>query len=375
MHRDPWHFSRTELANQTLGLLAGGPAQALTLFAPRRTGKTEFLLQDLGPLAEQQGHRVLYLSFWQAPLAPLAVLLHALETGLKRGSFADRAKAAVIGMAPTLRLSAPALGAKAEAEIDLTQLSGKPPTDLLLHLDALLDRHTKRRKATFLLMDEVQELARDSANHGLVAALRTGLDRRPNLKVVFTGSSREGLRALFSAREAPFFHFATQMDFPVLGNEFVDHLLNTFRSVSKRRLERETMRACFYSLHASPFLFRRLLEILLMHPTLPVEEALVQLRERVASELGYPELWLRLTPLQRATARVLAQGETRPFTRQARAAIGRVMGESAPTAARVQTALRTLTNQGVADNLGAGWCLEDPEFGKWLSNVRAGGTG
>ena len=76
MAEDSWHFERAELSARILTLLTGGPAQALTLFAPRRTGKTEFLLKDLAPLAERRGHRVIYASFWQAPLSPLAVLLH-----------------------------------------------------------------------------------------------------------------------------------------------------------------------------------------------------------------------------------------------------------------------------------------------------------
>ena len=43
-----------------------------------------------------------------------------------------------------------------------------------------------------------------------MAALRASLDKRAErLRVVFTGSSREGLAAMFSARQAPFFHFAT----------------------------------------------------------------------------------------------------------------------------------------------------------------------
>ena len=133
MVKDPWHFERLELATRTLSLLTDGPAQAMTMFAPRRTGKTEFLLKDLAPLAEDQGHRVIYASFWQAPLSPLAVLLHAFELSLKRGKFSDRLRNAALTLTPKLKLSTPLPGAKAEAEIDLTSLDKKPPTDLLLY--------------------------------------------------------------------------------------------------------------------------------------------------------------------------------------------------------------------------------------------------
>lgn len=60
---DPWHFSRTELAKQVLGMFDNGLASSLTFFAPRRMGKTEFLRKDITPLAQQQGWRVFYFSF------------------------------------------------------------------------------------------------------------------------------------------------------------------------------------------------------------------------------------------------------------------------------------------------------------------------
>ena len=156
MAADPWHFPRREFTARVLKLLRDGPGQALTLFGPRRTGKTEFLLKDIAPLAEQRGHRVIYASFWQAPLSPLAVLLHAMETSLRRGTFGDRVRRSVSGLTPTLKLSA--FGAGVEAKVDLTALGGRPPDDLLVHLDDLLERVSGGSKATILLLDEVQGL-------------------------------------------------------------------------------------------------------------------------------------------------------------------------------------------------------------------------
>ena len=222
---DPWHFGRPDLARRTLTLLANGPARALTLFAPRRTGKTEFLMKDLGPLAETEGHRAIYVSFWQEPLAPLAALLHALETDLKRGGIGERLLRTGRALAPKLKLSMPMVG---QAEVDLSTLAGKPPSDLLLHLDDLLGRVSTGIKPTILMLDEVQELARSQDNEALVAALRTSLDKRSDhLRTVFTGSSREGLASMFAARQAPFFHFATPIDLPPLGEPFVNHILRT----------------------------------------------------------------------------------------------------------------------------------------------------
>ena len=365
MAADPWHFARRDFTGRVLTLLVDGPGQALTLFAPRRTGKTEFLLQDLAPLAGERGHRVIYASFWQAPLSPLAVLLHAVETSLERDTFADRVRRSALALAPTLKLSAP--GSGVAAEIDLTALRGRPPDELLLHLDDLLDRVSRRGPATILLLDEVQELARGRANAPLVAALRTSLDRRSaRLRTVFTGSSREGLAAMFSARQAPFFHFATPIDLPTLGNAFVDHMLSAFRRVSGRRLPRSALLAAFERLHANPHYFRLLLDTLLHDPDRDVEAALARIRDRLAVDLDYPATWLALTPLQRAAARTLAGGGARPFGQPFRDLIGKALGEPAPTAGRVQAALRRLGRLGVADTHTGSWALVDPEFAAWI---------
>ena len=365
MAADPWHFERGEFTSRVLTLLVGGPGQALTLFAPRRTGKTEFLLKDLAPLAEARGHRVVYASFWQAPLSPLAVLLHALETSLRRGALRDRLRSSALALVPKLKLSAPATGM--EATLDLTALQGRPPADLLLHMDDLLDRLSRRRKETILLLDEVQELARSRDNTPLVAALRTSLDTRGGrLRTVFTGSSREGLAAMFSARQAPFFHFATPIELPPLAEPFVDHILETFRKVSRRTLSREDALAAFERLHANPHFFRVLIEQLLHDPGLAVEPALAAVRERIALDLGYPETWLALTAIQRATARALAAGADRPFGQPFRRRVGAEIGEAALSAGRIQAALRRLDRAGLADTHTGRWALVDPEFAAWI---------
>lgn len=371
MAKDPWHFERRDLAARILSLLTDGPAQALTMFAPRRTGKTEFLIKDLAPLAEERGHRVIYASFWQAPLSPLAVLLHAFELSLKRGKFSDRLKSTALALTPKLKLSAPVPGGKAEAEIDLTSLDKKPPSDLLLYLDDLLDRLARKRKPTILLLDEIQELARSSNNAPLVAALRTSLDKRSSsLKAVFTGSNREGLATMFSAREAPFFHFATPIELEGLGAPFVDHLLKTFHKTSRRTLIRDNMVNAFDQLHGNPYFFRNLIEVLLLDTTLSIEDGVERVRHRIAVELGYPKIWLTLTPIQRATAQALAKGMTKPFSQESREAIAKAMGGEPPSTARVQAALRKLNKLGLADTYTGEWALDDPEFAAWMRETQ-----
>lgn len=367
MPPDPWHFPRPEFTEQVLSSLTQGPAQALTLFAPRRTGKTEFLLKDLAPLAGEREHPVIYASFWQTPFSPLGVLLYELETWLARASVGGRVRSAATALAPKLRLSAAPFGVGVEAEVDLSALGGRPPDALLLHLDGLLERVSRRGRPAILLLDEVQELARRPENEALVAALRTSLDRRSDrLRVVFTGSSRKGLAAMFSARSAPFFHFASQIELPVLGDGFVHHLIEAFRAASGRALSPAEMLPAFEGMGRSPFVFRTLLDVLLHDPALSVQAAMEEVRGRIAASLDYSRVWLSLSPLQRVTAGVLATDLDRPFSKQFRAAVGERLQESPPSAARIQGALRRLVRLDLADVTANGWMLADPEFAAWV---------
>ena len=45
---------------------------------------------------------MIYASFWQAPLSPLAVLLHALETSLRQGGFMDGVRSSATALRTSL---------------------------------------------------------------------------------------------------------------------------------------------------------------------------------------------------------------------------------------------------------------------------------
>ncbi|MGE0849197.1 MAG: AAA family ATPase [Hyphomicrobiaceae bacterium] len=369
---DPWHYPRTELAKRTFALIEKRLANALVLFGPRRIGKTEFLLRDLGPLAEKAGHRVVYASFWQSPLSPAATLLAALHEGLKKRGLAGQLQRLAEGFGPRIRLGAklPGLG-EAGAEIDLTSLKGTPASDVLLLIDELLGKLSRKAKPTILMLDEVQELAAEPANRPLVAALRTSLDkRRDGLAAVFTGSNRDALAAMFSDRQAPFFHFATSIELEPLGRPFVEHLLAAFHRATGERLDTAAALAAFEDLHGNPFFFRKLLELLLPESKRDIKTALERLRIGLAANLGYDRLWLSLNPLQRALAHTLARGTQTPFGEANRAEIGRLTNTPPPTIAQTQTALRRLVRLNVVTRIdgNTAYVFDDPELARWIAS-------
>ena len=367
MSSSSWHFPRDDLARRVLRLLTDGPGTALALFAPRRTGKTEFLSHDLAPAADGLGHRVIYVSFWEAPAAPLAVLLHALEDSLRRGRWTDRVRDDASALAPKLRLSAPLPGTGAEAEIDLGALKTDVPSELLLYLGDLIERVSNDRRPTLLLLDEVQELARDERNRPLVASLRTALDtNKAGLRTVFTGSSQQGLQTMFDDREAPFFHFATPLDLPALGRPFVDHLIGVARDITDRTLDAGEAFDVFEGLHTNPYFFRLAIETLVLHPELDLADAAGQVRTRLATRLGYTDLWLSLDPLHRALLRALADGVEHPFGALAREALADATGDAVPTISRVQNAMKTLERRRVVDTWNGRRVVADPAFAAWV---------
>ena len=57
--KDPWYHPRATLAKQYGDLLANSVMDRMTIFAPRRMGKTLFLLLDFTPAAEKQRYQVI----------------------------------------------------------------------------------------------------------------------------------------------------------------------------------------------------------------------------------------------------------------------------------------------------------------------------
>ncbi len=151
-----------------------------------------------------------------------------------------------------------------------------------------------------------------------------------------------------------------------LDERFVDHQLNAFERATKQKLGRDAALKAFDELHKSPYFFRALIELLTLRVDLTIDEGLVLLREQMAEKLGYTELWLKLTDIQRATVVQLAHGADKPFSKATRNEVGKSLGAEPPSIDKVQSALRRLTGLGVVDRWSGDWIIEDPEFSMWV---------
>lgn len=366
MAKTHWHYPRPDFAERTLALLADGPLQGLRMFGPRRTGKTEFLTQDLAPLAEAEGHRVVYANFWQAIDSPAAILLYEMDFALRHGSIADRLRHTAAELAPKFRVRNPV--GEGEIEIDLARLKGKTPDNLLLLLDQYCDQLADDKKPTMLLLDEFQELARGGPkSKPLIAGLRTSLEkRRHGLAALFTGSSQERLQAMFSPTQAPFYRFALQHDLPPLDEAFVAHQLKAYKQTFKAGLDAREAEAVFEQNGRNPLLLQRWLMVRGTHANLNAAAAVERANADLAAEFGFADKWRQLTPIQRAVARALAERISPLFGDAGANRIAALLQEPAPAPQRTQAALRRLARLGLVDKWDKDWRLGDPLFEAWV---------
>ncbi len=213
------HHPRPNLAKRyaddLLGIspLSDAP-NGLFLAAARRTGKTEFLKQDLLPELQKRGLLVLYADLWESPKPPGELLADTLARAVREnlGGNAKFAKGAGLD-----KLSVPGV-----ATVDLTKI-GKPEGASLY--EVLLALHQTTGKKIAFIIDEAQHALTTEEGDAAMRALKSARDnlrgtQGPNLLLVMSGSHRDKLMRLLNAPSAPF--WGSQVEtLPLLDDDFV----------------------------------------------------------------------------------------------------------------------------------------------------------
>lgn len=255
---DSWHFARTGLAQKYLDVLQLGISSSLAIIAPRRKGKTLFVLQDLAPLAQEKGYLPVYASLWQNLNAPHEGLISALENTL-----AHLQEKPVLTRLLQSKVRKAALGNEllGKLEIEFADAPMAPTSGELAYLEQLLVdvEQLAGQKTVLLLIDEVQHLATSTHFSPLAHNLRTLLDQRQGtIKSVFTGSSRHYLNLLLNEANSPFYHFVEQVDFPDLGLDFIHFLVNKLARDFHIKVELQELDLAFDALDKSPYWMMKL---------------------------------------------------------------------------------------------------------------------
>ena len=218
-------FHRTELADRYAAeLLDPSPssvfASGLFLAAPRRTGKSTFLREDLRPALERGDATVIYADLWaDRTRDPGAVIGDAVARALE--AHADPATTAK-GLIRRLGIGSISV---AGVTIDPGDDGQVGPGGALSLSDALQALSAKTRRIVALLVDEAQHATTTDAGADALFALKAARDelnssRHHGLRLVATGSNRDKLALLVNSKDQAFYG-ADLLDFPALGEDFL----------------------------------------------------------------------------------------------------------------------------------------------------------
>lgn len=228
-------FRRTEMAEQMAnrllhpGVLDEGLRSGLFLSGVRRIGKTTFLRNDLIPALQAQGAVVIYVDLWSDTKAsPASLVLAAVRKTLAELQTPGSGVLAQLKRVNGLDLGG--LGFKFGFKLDSV---GEPGGATLA--EALTEVVDQAKTDVVLIVDEVQHAITTEDGHNLLLALKAARDAinpRPDTAGHFvflgTGSHRAQVAEL-TARRNQAFAGAASVAYPVLGRDYVSHLLDRLR--------------------------------------------------------------------------------------------------------------------------------------------------
>lgn len=348
------YFPRPELLERSIRLLLSG--SNVTLFAPRRQGKTLFVRHELLPAAHEAGWFAARVDLWRNRADPALGLVEGLESIAHATA---KTKRGVLGTPMTLKkvrtqLHSPGV----EIEGEWTPAVGlpQPTASLENRLADALHLIVNRADHTLLALDEFQALATPGLDN-FVAAFRTVLqDLEGSLSVFFTGSSRIGLNRLFVRAGAPLLRSATSVALDELGPKFVDSRADYLAEIAGLEVDRDQLKVLFETrLFRTPQFLNELVRIMLSTGETDVPRAFAAWVEKLRVE-EYAEVLSELQDLDLGLVCWLAMsGSKSVYSIEARQGMANFLGVAKPpTTGKIQSAVRRLTNRHVVEPISEG---------------------
>lgn len=331
--QDALYYRRADYAESLLTSL-NGITHAFTLFAPRRMGKTQFLLKDIAPTAERMGFNVFYFSFMDDTGANVAA---DFQTALYHFAQSIRTGSGIKSF----------LGSLNKIDIMGIGIGRENKAETLPKISDIITSIAHDNAPTLLLLDEVQELARIKDTSGLIRSLRTGLDINQNrVKTIFTGSSTNGLKAMFNNSKAPFFHFAHALDFPLLGKEFTDFLADVYQKRTDKQADKAAFYTMFKRLNHTPMYMRAVVQDMIITPELSLEEAASSRLQQLNEQHAEKGIWAELKPIEQAILADIARNpNTSPYSQESRQRYAAALGIANVSNSNVQAAINRMERQ------------------------------
>ena len=368
----PFSYRRTALAEAYCAALEGvgvfDATSGLFLAAPRRTGKSTFLREDLVPAMRARGWETLYVDLWSDRARdPADLIAAAVRDGLAAHDGLVLKAAKSVGLDKLTVLGT--------LSLDLSKI-GRPGGATLA--DALEQLNRKSGKPLALLIDEAQHALSTEAGTQTMFALKAARDRLNQgtrirgLHLVMTGSNRDKLAHLVLRRTEPFFG-AGVTKFPLLDRGFIEAYtawLNP-QFADGHRFSAETLERAFELTGRRPEMLKRVVgeTVAELGGALALDDLIEhhaqQLRQRTWQD--FESAYGGLTDLQKAVLDAIARLSPgyEPFADAALRAYQAVLGKPVGNSA-VQSALDTLREKELIWRAGRGdYAFEDDGLREW----------
>ncbi len=362
-----WHFNRPQLATKLLKVFEVGISSNIALIAPRRKGKTLFLLSDLAPEAQSQNYIPIYASLWQNMDSPHEGLISALEEAVHAIATKSKLKQLLESKIQKASVSNELLG---KMDIEFSGSAQKAaPSDLIV-LDKLIGELVKlaKNKTVLLMIDEVQHLSTSASFDPLAHALRTSLDKRQGaVKTVFTGSSRHYMNLLFNESKSPFYHFVDQVPFPDLEINFIDFVRKKLHEEYALSFPIRPLQQAFNDFDKSPYWMMKMVSHLVTFENRLSEAVDYTMVVMEASE-GFFELAQAMKPIDIIVYKTLCEDKS-PFTKDVLAVVANET-ELKGIASNIQRSIERLKGSNIISQTASRkYHVEKPGLRKYLEDI------
>lgn len=364
-----------KLAYQLLNTESTSSAgSGLFLAAPRRTGKSTFVREDLRPELETMGALVVYVDLWaNKKTDPGEAITAAIRTELAKHDGAIKQLSKALGLEK--------LGVPGGTTFNLTSIGTPQGSSLSATLAALSD---EEKKVIVLIIDEAQHAITTAGGSDTLFALKAARDelnssQHYGLRIVCTGSNQDKLAMLRNNKDQAFFG-APLINFPPLGKDYIEWFCQHTQlgaPLDPAWVHGLFVQAAFRPeiLGAAADSVRFQLDMEVSPDEIPQQFAQAVEREIEASRQETARVIKGLTPLQESVLRVLARdgANFEPFAHATMASYQNILDKLDPsTALRVeqgnaQQALLALQEKTLVWRAARGvYALEDTGLAEFL---------
>lgn len=360
-----WHYPRQSLTGKLVQSFTVGLINSFILFAPRRLGKTEFLLHDLKPALEQNGFKTIYFSFYDASTSKIQSLINIIKSEIKQDFFTT-VKLKEVNL-PWCKFSF------TDGQINTNDMN---ISEILAALSYQVIN--SGQSGLVLLLDEIQELQMVPDSEHFVSGLRTALDiNKETIRVIFTGSSQNGLKKMFANSKAPFFHFGTNIDLPKFEKDFTDYLVDRFFERIQVPIDKDELYNIFIKVDRITAHIRQIINMLLLEPNITLLDAYNDYMKQMYNPEIIENDWNQISDTEKAIYLWTLQNKSNFYGEPFKEFLIEKFPNEKGTNSKIQYALNKLLDKNEIRSLNTGefecsnimlnkWLLELSEFNQLL---------